>query len=75
LVLSSFSCTTFKETGEDNTSKLQHSICYNAIQFTVLAFLTPHLMIFSAQKCGGTHYLLGLLCNLEKILIDSAENA
>jgi hypothetical protein len=31
-------------------------------------------VIFSAQKCGGTHYLLGLLCSLEKILFDSAEN-
>lgn len=31
-------------------------------------------MIFSAQKCDGTHYLLGLLGNPEKILIDSAEN-
>jgi len=32
-------------------------------------------MIFSAQKCDGAHYLLGLHCNPEKILFKSAENA
>jgi len=30
-------------------------------------------MIFSAQKCDGTHYLLGLQRNPEKILLVSVE--